>query len=178
MKNKLIFLALLLISYQIIGQPIKNKFIHFTEKDGISSNEVNSIIQDHLGYIWIGTSNGVTKYDGYEFVNFTIVPNDTNFLQLPLISSLYEDSKGNIWIGSVDGVTKYDRDNESFKLFSLSPFGLKQERTLLVTSMQETLEGNILCSVRDFYWNDLKNALYLIDTKNNLIEENSISNMD
>ena len=120
MGKKILTLIIFTMISQLYGQPIKNKFTHFTEKDGLSSNIVNCIMQDHLGYIWIGTANGVTIYDGYEFKNFTVVPKDTNFLQLPLTTSLYEDSKGNIWIGSVAGVTKYDRSKNTFTLFSFS----------------------------------------------------------
>jgi signal transduction histidine kinase/ligand-binding sensor domain-containing protein len=163
---------------QLYGQPIKSKFTHFTEKEGLPSNNITCIMQDHLGYIWIGTANGVTKYDGYEFENFTIAPNDTNFLQLPLTFSLYEDSKGYIWIGSVGGVTKYDRNKKTFKLYSISKFSQKYERTLLIYNMQETNDGNIICSAYDFHFLNIKNGLFLIDTKSNEIKEINISNDD
>jgi len=101
LKYKILSAVLLIVASVLNGQTIKNKFTHFTEQDGLSSNVVKCIMQDHLGYIWIGTGNGITKYDGYKFENFTVAPKDTNFLQLPLTTSLYEDSKGNIWIGSV-----------------------------------------------------------------------------
>ncbi|MCB0752989.1 MAG: hypothetical protein KDC52_16070, partial [Ignavibacteriae bacterium] len=156
MKYKIILLSLTFIAVTIMGQPIKNKFTHFTEKEGLSSNVVNCLMQDHLGYIWIGTSNGVTRYDGYEFNNFTVVPKDSNFLQIPLTTSLYEDSKGNIWIGSIGGVTKYDRTKNSFKLFSFSEFFQKYNTTSVISDMQETSDGNILCSTLEFHFLDIK----------------------
>ncbi len=160
------------------SQPIKNKFTHFTEKEGLTSNLINCIIQDHLGYIWFGTSTGISKYDGYEFENFTVVPNDTNFLQLPLTFSLYEDSKGYIWIGSVGGITRYDRNKKTFKLYSISKYLQKYGRTLLIYNMRETNNGNIICSVADFHYLNIKNGLFLIDTKSNEIKEINISNDD
>ena len=135
-------------------------------------------MQDHLGYIWFGTSNGISKYDGYDFANFTIAPNDTNFLQLPLTSSLYEDSKGYIWIGSVGGVTKYDRNKKTFKLYSISNISQKYDRTLLISNMQETNNGNIICAVYDYHYLNIKNGLFLIDTKSNEIKEINVSNDD
>ena len=162
----------------LYSQQIKNKFTHFTEKDGLPSNNITCIMQDHLGYIWIGSANGVTKYDGYKFENFTVAPNDTNFLQLPLTFSLYEDSKGNIWIGSVGGVTKYDRNKKTFKLFSISSISQKYDRTLLIFNMHETNNGNIICSVIDYHFLDIKNGLFLVDTKSNEIKEIYVSNDD
>ena len=169
-KIKFILVFLFLI-IPILAQAQKDNFIHFTEKDGLSSNSAKCIIQDHLGYIWIGTYNGVTKYDGYEFVNFAVVPKDTNFLQLPLTHSLYEDSKGNIWIGSVSGVTKYNRGKNSFTLFSFSEIGQRYAREFIIWDMQETTDGNILCCAVDFRYNDIKNGLFLINTRSNTLKE-------
>ena len=179
LKKKLTFLlSIILLAVSLYGQPIKNKFTHFAEKDGLPSNLINCIMQDHLGYIWFGTSNGISKYDGYDFANFTIAPNDTNFLQLPLTSSLYEDSKGFIWIGSVGGVTKYDRNKKTFKLYSISKISQKYDRTLLISNMQETNNGNIICAVYDYHYLNIKNGLFLIDTKSNEIKEINVTNDD
>jgi serine phosphatase RsbU (regulator of sigma subunit)/ligand-binding sensor domain-containing protein len=177
-NKKNIFILFYLFFSMLHGQPIKNKFTHFTEQDGLSSNVVKCIMQDHLGYIWIGTGNGITKYDGYEFENFTVAPKDTNFLQLPLTTSLYEDSKGNIWIGSVGGVTKYDRSNNSFALFSFSQFAQKYNREFVIWDMKETKDGNILCCTVDFNYLDIKNSLFAIDAKSNVVKEINVVNDD
>jgi serine phosphatase RsbU (regulator of sigma subunit)/ligand-binding sensor domain-containing protein len=170
-----IFLSLV---WLLNAQPVKNGFIHFTEKGGLSSNVSNCLMQDQLGYIWIGTGNGVTKYDGYEFSNFSVVNNDSNFLQLPLTSSLYEDSDGNIWIGSVDGVTKYDRNKNIFELYSLSALSEKYDRTFVVGDIQETSDKNFLIAVYDFHYLNLKNGLFLIDTKSKSVSELNAANDD
>ena len=178
MKYKILSAVLLIVASVLNGQTIKNKFTHFTEQDGLSSNVVKCIMQDHLGYIWIGTGNGITKYDGYKFENFTVAPKDTNFLQLPLTTSLYEDSKGNIWIGSVGGVTKYDRSKNSFALFSFSHFAQKYNREFVIWDMKETKDGNILCCAVDYFFNNIKNGLFLIDTKSSAIKEIDFKNDD
>jgi serine phosphatase RsbU (regulator of sigma subunit)/ligand-binding sensor domain-containing protein len=177
--KRILFIKIILSFFCIIyAQPVKNGFVHFTEKDGLSSNVVNCIMQDKLGYIWIGTGNGVTIFNGYEFDNFTIAPGDSNFLQLPLTTSLYEDSKGNIWIGSVDGATKYDRNNKTFEFYSLSPFSQKYNRTFVVGDLIETSDNNILCLTYDFHYFNLKNGLFLIDTKSESISEINVANDD
>ncbi|NQU53830.1 MAG: response regulator [Bacteroidetes bacterium] len=88
----------------------------FTVGDGLSHNEVTSIVQDKDGFIWIGTRGGLNRYDGYEFKVFNQVPGDSNSLVNPSIEKLFIDSKGNIWIGSKSGgVSKYNPVTGIFK---------------------------------------------------------------
>lgn len=87
-----------------------------TVDEGLSHNEVTSIVQDHDGFIWIGTRGGLNRYDGYDFKIFNQIPGDSNSLVNPSIESLFVDGKGNIWIGTKSGgVSKYDPDSEIFK---------------------------------------------------------------
>lgn len=53
-------------------------------KDGLSCNTVNDIIQDRDGFIWLGTPNGMSRYDGYQFINFT------NFDYLHILNAMYQ----------------------------------------------------------------------------------------
>ena len=156
--------------FNLQAQTFQNNFVHFSQKDGLPSDNVHSLIQDHLGYIWIGTSNGLTRYDGYDFYNFSIVNKDSNFLQLPLTTTLYEDFKGNIWIGSVGGITKYDRVKETFKLYDASLFGILEQKEFVINSIQETLGGDLLLGVRGFYYNNIKRGLFVIKKDSDKIE--------
>jgi len=84
--------------------------------EGLSHDEVTAIVQDHDGFIWIGTRGGLNRYDGYEFKIFNQVPGDSNSLVNPSIESLFVDSKGNIWIGTKSGgVSKYNPKSGIFK---------------------------------------------------------------
>lgn len=77
-------------------------FDHLTINNGLTHNTVNCILQDQHGYIWIGTQNGLNKYDGYSFeVNRsnTLVEDGTGFIGKQ-ISSLFEDKNGNLWVGT------------------------------------------------------------------------------
>ncbi|MEP3838372.1 MAG: two-component regulator propeller domain-containing protein [Algibacter sp.] len=80
---------------------------HFVEQIGIekglSSNYPNSIIQDSKGFIWIGTNNGLNRYDGYQYKVFKYDANNTNTISDNLITNLLEDSYGNIWIATSGG---------------------------------------------------------------------------
>ncbi|MCF6358981.1 MAG: hypothetical protein L3J54_14370, partial [Draconibacterium sp.] len=87
-----------------------------TVEEGLSHNEVTSIVQDNDGFIWIGTRGGLNRYDGYDFKVYNQIPGDSNSLVNPSIESLFVDSKGNIWIGTKSGgVSKYNPVTGIFK---------------------------------------------------------------
>jgi serine phosphatase RsbU (regulator of sigma subunit)/ligand-binding sensor domain-containing protein len=168
---QIFFVLLLVCNFNFVNaQPLQNNFEHFTKNDGLPSDEINAIMQDHLGYLWIGTNNGLSRYDGYSFENFTVVKGNTKYLQLPLVTDLYEDSEYNIWIGAVGGIMKYNRLEETFTLYDFNEYERAEERTLFVTSIQETKNGDIIFGVFDFFFDDIKNGLYQIKAGSKKVE--------
>ena len=87
---------------------------YITSKNGLLNNEVNTIIQDRKGYLWIGTNGGLSKYDGISFTNYTT----ENGLSNNSISSLIEDLNGNIWIGNSKTGDIDLFDGKKFKKYS------------------------------------------------------------
>lgn len=79
---------------------------------GLSDVSVNAITQDKYGYIWIGTSNGLNRYDGYSIRTF--YADARNQLPSNNIISLYSDSEGRLWVGTGKGLAEYDFINETF----------------------------------------------------------------
>ena len=80
---------------------------------GLSQNSVYCLIQDVQGFIWIGTWDGLNKFDGYEFV----VYNTEKGLSNPTINALYEDDERNIWIGTDNGLNLLDRKSGNIRQF-------------------------------------------------------------
>jgi signal transduction histidine kinase/ligand-binding sensor domain-containing protein/DNA-binding response OmpR family regulator len=76
--------------------------------DGFSSSRANVIMQDRAGFIWVGTWNGLNRYDGYECVVFQSDHRDPTALSNREITALLEDHKGNIWIGTTFGLNRYN----------------------------------------------------------------------
>jgi ligand-binding sensor domain-containing protein len=72
-------ISLLLFSWFLSSHAQLNSgnLTQFTEKDGLPGAAVNALLMDNHGYLWIGTINGLTRYDGYEFKRFYYNPNDT-----------------------------------------------------------------------------------------------------
>ena len=81
----------------------------FTEKEGLNDPVINCLIQDSRGYLWLGTNDGLCRYDGYNFYVFRNKLNDTTSLCDNLIRSIAEDKRGNLWIGTSNGLSKFDR---------------------------------------------------------------------
>lgn len=76
-------------------------FDRITIENGLSHNTVNCILQDAYGYVWIGTQNGLNKYDGYNFTVYkTNLFEDVDGFIGNEITALFEDSKGNLWVGT------------------------------------------------------------------------------
>jgi PAS domain S-box-containing protein len=94
-------------------------FKNLTTSMGLSHGDVTCICQDHDGYIWIGTADGLNKYDGVGFTIFKNIKNDTTSLSTSYINCIYEDKQNNLWIGSPEGLSRYNRDENNFERISL-----------------------------------------------------------
>ncbi len=105
-------------SAQQILKPIRNpgdlRFNHITEEQGLSSRLTYYILQDHYGFIWIATSNGLDCYNGVEIRTYKNNGRDPSSLPKALINSMFEDISGNLWICTKDGLSQFDRASETF----------------------------------------------------------------
>ncbi len=75
------------------------------------------VLQDRQGFIWIGSTDGLNRFDGINFKTFRHEPENPNSINHSDIVALHEDNKGNIWIGSHRGLNKYDPVTNSFESF-------------------------------------------------------------
>lgn len=71
--------------------------------DGLSQNSVLSIIQDDQGFIWLGTQDGLNKFDGYQFTHFKESIQDSSKLNNDYILTLHQTKDNNIWVGTLGG---------------------------------------------------------------------------
>ena len=81
-----------------------NNFKKWTIREGLSQSDVYSVTQDHRGYLWIGTSAGISVFDGKTFVNYA----KKDGLCGNVVRAIFEDSKKRIWLASENGVSVYD----------------------------------------------------------------------
>lgn len=101
--KRLLFLFIYLSSLGLHTSAQTFSFDRYTIDNGISNSYITCIIQDRKGFIWIGTLNGLNRFDGYKFEIFRYNPLDKKSIGGNYIRCLYEDKKGNLWIGLKDG---------------------------------------------------------------------------
>ncbi len=91
----LVFLSAILAFYNADAQ--RFNLDTYTVSDGLPGNQINKIIQDHVGRLWVGTMSGGCRFDGKSFVRF----DQGNVLYSNPVKTIFEDSKGNIWFGTI-----------------------------------------------------------------------------
>ncbi len=91
------------------------RFRHLTVEDGLSQETVNAIVQDHQGFVWLGTQNGLNRYDGRRFRTYVHDRADPHSLPGSWIWTLAVDSRGDIWVGTINsGLARYDQATDRF----------------------------------------------------------------
>ena len=97
------------------------RFTHLSTEQGLSQSRVDHMLQDRRGFIWIGTYNGLNRYDGYRFKTYKPDPNNPNSLGGLRVSALFEDRSGILWIGVDQGLDRFDPATERFTHFRADP---------------------------------------------------------
>ena len=90
-------------------------FRHYQVENGLSDNMATCCVQDRKGYIWIGTRDGLNRFDGYTFKVFRNDPDETETLGSNWITCLGCDMNGDLWVGTLSGLYQYDDEKESFR---------------------------------------------------------------
>ena len=101
------------ICYASINDSIN--FNNITIEDGLSQSTVESIFQDSRGYIWIGTNDGLDRYNGYDFKHYKYDKYDKNSIANNYIVDIIEDKNGYIWVSTIGGLSKIDPDKDEIK---------------------------------------------------------------
>jgi class 3 adenylate cyclase/ligand-binding sensor domain-containing protein len=98
-------------------------FTALTINDGLSQGMVNMIAQDQQGFLWIGTKDGLDRYDGYTFKVFRHDPTDSTTVRGNTISGVHVDPAGRLWVGTSNGLDLFDRGTERFHHLDLQTGG-------------------------------------------------------
>lgn len=109
---KFIFVFLCLLG---IGLPVgalmgqgQYRFLSFGQKEGLSGSSIRDFLQDHQGFIWIGSDNGLDRFDGRDFLNFRFDPKSANSLNANRVNCLALEGKRRLWIGTSNGLCHLD----------------------------------------------------------------------
>ncbi|MCX6236231.1 MAG: response regulator [Bacteroidia bacterium] len=152
MKNcryKLLILAQF-ISLLTFAQNEQIKFERIGTDKGLSDPNVMCVTQDSRGFIWVGTRNGLNRYDGHQFRVFYSDPSDSGSLSSNYIQKIIEDSKGNIWIAtSGGGLNKFDREKNRFKQYTHNPDNPNSLSGNIISNILEDKTGKFWIATND-----------------------------
>jgi len=119
MRKILIFIILILSTFCTIAENEKLSFHNLTTGMGLSHGDVKCFCQDHDGFQWIGTADGLNKFDGIGFTVYKNDKKDTTSIPYNYINCIYEDKLNNLWIGMRTGLCRYNRDKNNFEKISM-----------------------------------------------------------
>jgi len=136
------------------------KFTRIGLREGLSQSSVFSLCQDYLGFMWVGTRDGLNRYDARKFVTYRNMPSDSTSLTDNYILSLLEDRKKRLWVGTSSGINLYDRQLDRFHRFPLAnnQSGNIQSEPI-VSAIAEDRQGRV--------WFATSQGLYCLDEQVN-----------
>ena len=145
------FIAFVSIVNTFFAQTPFSSQKNITVYDGLSNNKVTAIFQDSRGFIWIGTEDGLNRYDGYRVVVYRHEPLDSASISGNLIQAINETSDGNLWIGTRNyGLNIWNRKTDNFTRFqneSNNPGSLPENE---VCGILVTKENNVWIKTRNY----------------------------
>ncbi len=155
---------LFLTSASILGQDENPNYVanFITVKEGLSHNYATSIVSDQLNMKWIGTENGITKYNGYDF-EYIKPSAQYEGLKNENIEVLFIDSQDNLWIGTKSGgLSFYNIKKNETKNFDFM-LDTDEGKNLRITAISEDSNGNIWVGT----WN---RGVFVVDFKTNQLK--------
>ena len=113
----------------------------------LTSTLITSLVQDHQGFIWIGTQNGLNRFDGYRFTPYLYKKNVPTSLCHNNVTALFVDNDGQLWLGTAKGLARYNAATDDFTHFDIRPDTDDEPR---ITNIVETPQGTILVGTSGF----------------------------
>lgn len=151
-----LLLTLVLISalgIQGLAQSENIRFRNFNIEEGLAGNIALCIVQDQDGFMWIGTSDGLNKYDGYNFTTYQYDPQDSFSLSSSRINDILVDNdNGNLWLATANGLNYYQKDENQFIEYDPPAFEIR----------------NVACLTKDRngrLWLGTADGLFQFDTR-------------
>ena len=141
------------INAHLESQQNYSRFEHLTVDDGLSSNRIRCIYRDSKDYLWIGTEEGLDKYNSYEIKKYHFDENKPGSISSNNILCIYEDQKKNLWIGTVNGLNLFDPFKDNFRLFKNNPVDKSSINSNYISGITEDKEGNLWIATGENYLN-------------------------
>ena len=146
--RRLLTCLVLLCTWQIQGvwanQDFHARFESVKTRAGVTLGYIDAILQDNIGYIWMGGENGLVRFDGYQFRVYRNHPDNPESLSNNTVWSLTEDAKGDIWVATEGGINRYNRAQDNFTRFQHDPTNPRSLTHDTVRAVKVTRNGLIM----------------------------------
>jgi ligand-binding sensor domain-containing protein len=139
-----LFLFAWIKTTELTGQQRIIQFDRFNLQQGLSQGSVYCILQDHKGFMWFGTQDGLNQYDGYNFIVYRHNKYNPSSISDNFIKAIHEDQQGNIWIGTLSGgLDRFDRSTGNFTSYQFNendPAGISSDN---ISSIFQDQSGDL-----------------------------------
>jgi len=160
--QRIFFIWLFITGSQLgFSQSKMMRFEHLNTESGLPRNQVLDLLQDHVGYIWSATGEGLSRYDGYRFKTYN---NKTSNLIGNNVFAIYEDKKHKLWVATDKGVSQFNRKTKSFENFGVIDTLTKEKRSFNGTNIFEDSNQRL--------WIGSRKGLYLFERKQKRLNKN------
>lgn len=161
MKFHLLLYLNLVVSISLSAQIAKDTFSwhYLSIEEGLLNNRVHTVCQDQFGFLWVGTTGGLNRFDGCDFESFVYEASDSTSLSHNYVPLVFEDSYGELWIGTDYGLNLLLEDRRSFKRFLPDETDSTQLSSGAIATIFEDAERNLWIGTWD-------GGLHLFDREN------------
>ena len=134
----------LIFTLQFSANAQQLSFEHLSLNQGLSQSIVQVLMKDQKGFLWIGTEDGLNRYDGYGFHVFQPRPFDSTALSDGNIKALYQDSLGDLWVGTAQGgLNRFHKESMTFSSYRVNPDNPHAISSDFIWALTEDRGGNI-----------------------------------
>jgi len=120
---------------------------------GLSQSTVHCVVQDDLGFLWIGTQDGLNRFDGYRMEVFRHNREDPGSVSGSWITALHVDREGRLWVGTASGLNRFDSERKRFIRYSKTESG---DGDLWIVAIAQSADGGI--------WAAARQGLFVLET--------------
>ena len=151
-------ITLTLLSLLITTTALSQTARLYTTDSGLEDTHIDRLFQDRDSYIWVVTQNGLSRFDGTDFINLHSRKGDDTSLASDVVLKMFEDSQGTIWVGTSSGLQIFDSHSMTFSPFCLTEDGY----TRFVYEMEEITGPS---GRKEILVSASQHGLYVIDTQ-------------
>lgn len=150
------FLFYCLAIFQLTGLFGQTRSFEHFSVDNFPHGSITAFCQDQLGFLWIGTSDGLGRYDGTQLIEYRYLPRDTHSISNNYIQALHEAKDGSLWVGTRQGLSVYRPEKDQFERIRAN-INRDKKQADIVLAIHEDSQG--------FIWYGTYHGLFRLDPR-------------